>query len=96
VISHIVLSGADMEHRIGDKRVVRMIQKWRKAGVVEDGRWFQPKEGSPQESVISPMLAKLYLHYVLDLSAKTWRKKQARGEMIIVRYADDGVLGFER
>jgi hypothetical protein len=64
--------------------------------VVEDGRWFQPEEGSPQGSVISPILANLYLHHVLDLWAKAWRKKQARGEMIIVRYADDGVLGFER
>jgi RNA-directed DNA polymerase len=85
-----------VEHRIGDKRVVRLIQKWLKAGVVEDRRWFQTEEGSPQGSVISPILANLYLHHVLDLWAKAWRKKQARGEMIIVRYADDGVLGFER
>jgi len=84
-----------VEHRIGDKRVVRLIQKWLKAGVVEDGQWFQAEEGSPQGSVISPILANLYLHYVLDLWAQAWRKKQARGEMIIVRYADDGVLGFE-
>src|SRR6266581_9148448 len=82
-----------VEHRVGDKRVVRLIQKWLKAGVVEDGRWFQTEEGSPQGSVISPILANLYLHHVLDLWAKAWRKKQARGEMIIVRYADDGVLG---
>jgi group II intron reverse transcriptase/maturase len=85
-----------VEHRIADKRVVRLIQKWLKAGVVEDGRWFQTEEGSPQGSVISPILANLYLHHVLDLWAKAWRKKQAHGEMIIVRYADDGVLGFER
>ncbi len=85
-----------VEHRIGDKRVVRLVQKWLKAGVVEDGRWFQTEEGSPQGSVISPILANLYLHHVLDLWAKAWRKKQAHGEMIIVRYADDGVLGFER
>jgi RNA-directed DNA polymerase len=85
-----------VEHRIGDKRVVRLIQKWLKAGVVEDGKWFQAEEGSPQGSVISPILANLYLHYVLDLWAKAWRKTEARGEMIIVRYADDGVLGFER
>jgi group II intron reverse transcriptase/maturase len=84
-----------VEHRIGDKRVVRLIQKWLKAGMVEDGRWFQTKEGSPQGSVISPMLANLYLHYVLDLWVKVWRKKRARGEVIVVRYADDGVLGFE-
>ena len=85
-----------VEHRIGDKRVVRLMQKWLKAGVVEDGQWFQAEEGSPQGSVISPILANLYLHYVLDLWAQAWRKKQARGEMIIVRYADDGVLGFEQ
>jgi len=85
-----------VEHRIGDKRVVRLIQKWLKAGVVEDGKWFQAEEGSAQGSVISPILANLYLHYVLDDWAKVWRKKRASGEMIIVRYADDGVLGFER
>jgi RNA-directed DNA polymerase len=84
-----------VEHRIGDKRVVRLIQKWLKAGVVEDGRWFQTEEGSPQGSVISPVLANLYLHHVLDLWVKAWRKKVARGEVIIVRYADDAVLGFQ-
>jgi RNA-directed DNA polymerase len=84
-----------VEHRIGDKRVVRLIQKWLKAGVVEDGQWFQTEEGSPQGSVISPLLANLYLHQVLDLWVKAWRKKRARGEVIVVRYADDGVLGFE-
>jgi RNA-directed DNA polymerase len=85
-----------VEHRVEDKRVVRLIQKWLKAGVVEDGQWFQTEEGSPQGSVISPILANLYLHYVLDLWVKAWRKKRARGEVIIVRYADDGVLGFEQ
>ena len=84
-----------VEHRIGDKRVVRLIQKWLKAGVVEDGQWFPSEEGSPQGSVISPILANLYLHYVWDLWAEAWRKKAARGEVIMVRYADDGVLGFE-
>jgi RNA-directed DNA polymerase len=84
-----------VEHRIGDKRVVRLIQKWLKAGVMEDGQWFPNEEGSPQGSVISPILANLYLHYVLDLWAEAWRKKAARGKVIIVRYADDGVLGFE-
>jgi len=64
--------------------------------VVEDGRWYQTEEGSPQGSVISPILANLYLHHVLDLWVQEWRKKQAHGEMIIVRYADDSVLGFER
>ena len=84
-----------VEHRVGDKRVVHLIQKWLKAGVVEDGRWFGTEEGSPQGSVISPILANLYLHYVLDVWVAAWRKKVARGEMIIVRYADDAVLGFQ-
>jgi RNA-directed DNA polymerase len=84
-----------VEHRIADKRVVRLIQKWLKAGVMEDGEWRETKEGSPQGSVISPILANLYLHYVLDLWVEQWRKKQVRGEVIIVRYADDAVLGFE-
>jgi hypothetical protein len=66
-----------------------------KAGVMEDGRWFETKEGTPQGSVISPILANLYLHYVLAVWAKAWREKVARGEMIIVRYADDAVLGFQ-
>ena len=84
-----------VEHRIGDTRMVRLIQKWLKAGVMEDGQWYETKEGSPQGSVISPILANLYLHYVLDVWVHRWRKKQALGEMIIVRYADDAVLGFE-
>ena len=85
-----------VEHRIGDRRVVRLIQKWLKAGVLEQGQWSETKEGSPQGAVISPVLANLYLHYVLDLWVEAWRKKQARGDVIIVRYADDAVLGFER
>ncbi len=84
-----------VEHRIADRRVVRLIQKWLKAGVVEDGRWFETEEGIPQGAVISPILANLYLHYVLDVWAKVWREKVARGEMIMVRYADDAVLGFQ-
>jgi RNA-directed DNA polymerase len=84
-----------VEHRIGDRRVVRLIQKWLKAGVMEQGQWTETKEGSPQGAVISPILANLYLHYVLDLWVEAWRKKQARGDVIIVRYADDAVLGFE-
>ena len=83
------------EHRMGDQRVVRLIRKRLKAGVVEDGRWFETKEGSPQGSVISPILAHLYLHYVLDVWVEAWRKKVARGEMIIVRDADDAVWGFQ-
>src|SRR5579863_56162 len=84
-----------VEHRIADQRIVRLIQKWLKAGVMEDGRWFETEEGTPQGSVISPILANLYLHYVLDLWVVAWRKKVARGEMIVVRYADDAVLGFQ-
>jgi RNA-directed DNA polymerase len=83
-----------VEHRIGDKRIVRLIQKWLKAGVMEQGRWFETKEGTPQGAVISPILANLYLHYVLDLWLDQWRKK-AMGDVIIVRYADDAVLGFQ-
>ena len=85
-----------VEHRVGDRRVVRLIQKWLKAGVMEQGQWSETKEGSPQGAVISPVLANLYLHYVLDLWVEAWRKKQARGDVIIVRFADDAVLGFER
>jgi RNA-directed DNA polymerase len=84
-----------VRHRIGDERVVRLIQKWLKAGVVEDGKWFETKEGTPQGAVVSPLLANLYLHHVLDLWVAAWRKKVARGEMIVVRYADDAVLGFQ-
>jgi RNA-directed DNA polymerase len=85
-----------VEHRIGDKRIVRLIQKWLQAGVLEQTQWTETKEGTPQGAVISPTLANLYLHYVLDLWAEAWRKKQAHGDVIIVRYADDAVLGFER
>jgi len=84
-----------VRHRIGDERVVRLIQKWLRAGVVEDGKWFETKEGTPQGAVISPLLSNLYLHHVLDLWVVAWRKKAARGEMIVVRYADDAVLGFQ-
>lgn len=84
-----------VEHRVGDKRIVRLIQKWLKAGVMEQGRWFETKEGTPQGSVISPIIANLYLHYVLDLWVNQWRRKQAKGDVIITRYADDAVLGFQ-
>jgi len=84
-----------VEHRIGDKRIVRLIQKWLKAVVMEQGQWSETKEGSPQGAVISPILANLYLHYVVDLWVEAWRKKVARGDVIVVRYADDAVLGFE-
>jgi RNA-directed DNA polymerase len=84
-----------IEHRIGDRRIIRLIQKWLKAGVMEQERWFETEEGTPQGSVISPTLANLYLHYVLDLWVDQWRRQQAAGDVIIVRYADDGVLGFQ-
>jgi len=84
-----------VEHRIQDKRIVRLIQKWLKAGVMEQGQWLETEEGTPQGSVISPILANLYLHYVLDVWADVWRKKLAQGDVIIVRYADDAVLGFQ-
>ena len=84
-----------IEHRIADCRVVRHIQKWLNAGVMEDGRHIEPEAGTPQGGSISPLLANLYLHYVLDLWADQWRHRQARGDVIIVRYADDFVVGFE-
>ena len=84
-----------IRHRIGDERLVRLIMKWMKAGVIEDGQWHETKEGTPQGAVISPLLANLYLHYVFDLWVQAWRKKLAHGDMIVVRYADDAVLGFQ-
>jgi RNA-directed DNA polymerase len=84
-----------LEHRIGDKRIIRLIQKWLKAGVLEDGVVTVSGTGTGQGSVISPLLANVYLHYVIDLWAEHWRRYEAGGDMIIVRYADDLVLGFE-
>jgi RNA-directed DNA polymerase len=84
-----------VEHRIADPHVVRHIQKWLSAGVMEDGRCVEQEEGTPQGGSISPLLANLYLHYVLDLWAEQWRKTRASGDMIIVRYADDFVVGFQ-
>jgi len=84
-----------MEHRIGDKRIIRLIQKWLKAGILEDGVVTVEDTGTGQGSVISPLLGNIYLHYVLDLWAKRWRQREATGDMIIVRYADDLVVGFE-
>jgi RNA-directed DNA polymerase len=77
-----------VEHRIGDQRVVRHMRKWLKAGVLEDGHWRQQEEGTPQGGRASPLLANLYLHYVFDLWAVQWRRKHARGDVIIVRYCD--------
>jgi RNA-directed DNA polymerase len=85
-----------VEHRIGDKRLVRLLQKWLRSGVMEDGAWTETDSGTAQGAAISPLLANVYLHYVLDLWAQQWRKRHARGEMIIVRYADDFIVGFER
>ena len=84
-----------VEHRIGDKRIIRLIQKWLRAGILEDGTVTVADRGTGQGSVVSPLLANIYLHYVLDLWAKRWRRHEATGDMIIVRYADDVVAGFE-
>ncbi len=84
-----------LEHRIADKRVLRLIRKWLKAGVIEDGEWQASEVGSPQGSSISPLLANIYLHYALDLWVQQWRRCHARGDVIIVRWADDFVVGFQ-
>src|SRR5215469_13567668 len=78
-----------IEHRVGDRRIIRLIQKWLKAGVLEDGQLIETTEGTPQGSVASPLLANVYLHYVYDLWAEQWRTRHAKGDMIVVRYADD-------
>ena len=84
-----------LEHRIGDKRIIRLVQKWLRAGVLEDGIVTIEEKGTGQGSVISPLLANVYLHYVFDLWAERWRRREATGDMIIVRYADDTVIGFQ-
>ena len=84
-----------VEQRIGDTRIIRLIQKWLKAGVLEDGLVSVNETGTGQGSVISPLLANIYLHYVIDLWAQQWREHEAKGNMIIVRYADDMIVGFE-
>jgi group II intron reverse transcriptase/maturase len=84
-----------VQHRVADKRILRLIQKWLKAGVSEDGEWSETKVGTPQGAVISPLLANVYLHYVFDLWMEAWREKIADGDVIAVRYADDLVVGFE-
>jgi RNA-directed DNA polymerase len=83
-----------LEHRIGDRRIIRLIQKWLKVGVLEDGIVMVSGRGTGQGSVISPLLANIYLHYALDLWAERWRRREATGDMIIVRYADDFIVGF--
>jgi group II intron reverse transcriptase/maturase len=87
--------GKFVEHRVADRRILRLIQKWLQAGVSEKGEWKETKVGTPQGAVVSPLLANIYLHYVFDLWVNQWRRKWAHGDMIVVRYADDAVLGFE-
>ena len=84
-----------LEHRIADRRILRLIRKWLKAGILEDGVVSVSDRGTGQGSVISPLLANVYLHYVFDLWAERWRRRQAAGDMIVVRYADDTIVGFE-
>jgi group II intron reverse transcriptase/maturase len=83
-----------IEHRVADRRVVRLIQKWLKAGVLEDGKRIRVEEGTPQGGSASPLLANVYLHYVFDLWVQAWRQKRAHGDVIVVRFADDIVVGF--
>ena len=84
-----------VQHRVADHRILRLIQKWLKAGVSEDGQWSETKVGTPQGAVASPLLANVYLHYAFDLWVQHWRQYRATGEVIVVRYADDAVLGFQ-
>ncbi|WP_321882215.1 group II intron reverse transcriptase/maturase [Burkholderia cepacia] len=84
-----------IEHRIGDQRIIRLVRKWLKAGVLEDGALSVSETGTPQGSVASPLFANVYLHYVFDLWANRWRRREAKGNVIILRYADDVVVGFE-
>ena len=84
-----------LEHRIADKRILRLITKWLKVGIVEDGRVTRSERGAPQGAVISPILANVYLHYVYDLWVHRWRRTKATGDVVVVRYADDTIVGFE-
>jgi group II intron reverse transcriptase/maturase len=84
-----------VEHRVADRRVVRLIQKWLGAGVLEDGARTRSEEGTPQGGSASPLLANIYLHYVFDLWVQQWRQRHARGDMVVVRFADDFVVGFQ-
>ena len=84
-----------VEHRVADPRILRLIQKWLKAGVSEEGQWSETTVGTPQGAVVSPLLANIYLHYVFDLWVQAWREKLATGDLVVVRYADDLVVGFE-
>lgn len=84
-----------IEHRVGDKRIVRLIQKWLNAGIIEGTDWSDTGKGTPQGAVLSPLLANVFLHYVFDLWINQWRKRHAKGQCVVVRYADDFVIGFE-
>src|SRR5499425_2532086 len=84
-----------IDYRVADRRMLRLIQKWLRAGISEDGQWSETKVGTPQGAVASPLLANVYLHYVFDLWIEAWRQKVAKGDVIVVRYADDLVVGFE-
>jgi RNA-directed DNA polymerase len=84
-----------LEHRVGDERILRLVRKWLEAGVLEDGQWSVSETGTPQGAVASPLLANVYLHYVFDLWAQQWRRREATGNVIFVRFADDIVAGFE-
>ncbi len=84
-----------LEHRIADERVLRLIEKWLNAGVMEDGNWSETLQGTPQGASASPLLANVYLHYVFDLWVDWWRATQAHGDVIVVRFADDFIVGFE-
>jgi RNA-directed DNA polymerase len=94
-ISHEWL-GKFIEHRIADRRILHLIRKWLRAGVFEEGVWAKTEVGTPQGAVVSPLLANVYLHYAFDLWAQHWREHRATGDVIIVRYADDIVMGFEQ
>lgn len=84
-----------IEHRIGDKRMVRLLMKWVRAGVMEEGKLHAAEAGTPPGGIISPLMANIYLHYVFDLWVCQWRKRKAHGEVYVVRYADDVVMGFQ-
>jgi len=84
-----------LEHRIGDERIIRLVRKWLKAGVLEDGEWSDSEAGTPQGAVASPLLSNAYLHYVFDLWADRWRRREAKGNVIMLRFADDIVAGFQ-
>jgi RNA-directed DNA polymerase len=84
-----------IEYRVADRRILRLIQRRLKPGVSENGQWSETMVGTPQGAVASPLLANVYLHHVFDLWVEAWRKKMAKGDVLVVRYADDLVLGFQ-